>query len=60
MRVTILGAGAGGEANRRIQAPGSLAHRYDPEDFGHSPLRFMVFAMIAGLDRDEWIAKAGS
>jgi len=53
MRVTILGAGARGEAKRRVQAPGSLAHRYDLEGFGHGLLRFMVFAMIAGLDRDE-------
>jgi opine dehydrogenase len=39
----------GGEANRRIKAPGSLAHRYYLEDFGHGLLPFMVFATIAGV-----------
>jgi opine dehydrogenase len=38
---------AGGEANRRIKAPPSLAHRYYVEDFGHGLLPFLVFAEIA-------------
>jgi opine dehydrogenase len=38
---------AGGEANRRIKAPPSLAHRYYLEDFGHGLLPFMAFAEIA-------------
>jgi opine dehydrogenase len=40
---------AGGEANRRIKAPGSLAPRYYLEDFGHGLLPFMAFAGIAGV-----------
>jgi opine dehydrogenase len=40
---------SGGEANRRIKAPSSLAHRYYVEDFGHGLLPFMVFAGIAGV-----------
>ena len=40
---------AAGEANRRIQAPGSLTHRYYLEDFGHGLLPFMAFAEIAGV-----------
>jgi opine dehydrogenase len=40
---------SGGEANRRIKAPGSLAHRYYLEDFGHGLLPFIVFAQIAGV-----------
>jgi opine dehydrogenase len=40
---------AGGEANRRIKAPGSLDHRYYLEDFGHGLLPFLAFAGIAGV-----------
>jgi len=40
---------AGGEANRRIKAPPSLAHRYYLEDFGHGLLPFMAFADVAGV-----------
>lgn len=40
---------SGGEANKRIKAPDSLAHRYYHEDFGHGLLPFMVFAGIAGV-----------
>lgn len=36
-----------GEANRRIKAPPSLAHRYYLEDFGHGLLPLMAFADIA-------------
>lgn len=39
---------AGGEANRRIKAPGSLEHRYYREDFGHGLLPFLELAAIAG------------
>ena len=38
-----------GEANRRIKAPGSLAHRYYREDFGHGLLPFLAFAAIASV-----------
>lgn len=38
---------SGGEANRNIKAPGSLAHRYYLEDFGHGLLPFTEFAAIA-------------
>jgi opine dehydrogenase len=38
---------AGGEANRRIKAPDSLAHRYYLEDFGHGLLPLIEFASIA-------------
>jgi opine dehydrogenase len=41
---------AGGEANRRIRAPDSLAHRYYVEDFGHGLTPFLVFARIAGVE----------
>lgn len=40
---------AAGEANRRIKAPDSLAHRYYLEDFGHGVLPFMELASIAGV-----------
>jgi opine dehydrogenase len=40
---------AGGAANSRIKAPGSLDHRYYLEDFGHGLLPFMAFAEIAGV-----------
>ena len=41
---------AAGEANRRIKAPQSLAHRYYREDFGHGLLPFLALAEIAGVD----------
>lgn len=40
---------SGGEANSRIKAPGSLAHRYYLEDFGHGMLPLMELAAIAGV-----------
>jgi opine dehydrogenase len=40
---------AGGAANSRIKAPGSLAHRYYREDFGHGLLPFLALATIAGV-----------
>jgi opine dehydrogenase len=40
---------SGGEANRGIKAPDSLAHRYYREDFGHGLLPFLAFAAIAGV-----------
>lgn len=40
---------AAGEANRRIKAPDSLAHRYYAEDFGHGLVPFLVYAEIAGV-----------
>jgi opine dehydrogenase len=46
----LAGAIAAGEANRRIKAPDSLAHRYYREDFGHGLLPFTVLARIAGLE----------
>jgi opine dehydrogenase len=41
---------AAGEANRRIRAPDSLAHRYYREDFGHGLLPFIELAGIAGVE----------
>ncbi|MBR0836930.1 NAD/NADP octopine/nopaline dehydrogenase family protein [Bradyrhizobium manausense] len=41
---------AGGEANRRIKGPDSLASRYYKEDFGHGLLPFLEFARIADVD----------
>jgi opine dehydrogenase len=41
---------AAGEANRRIKAPDSLAHRYYREDFGHGLLPFIELASIAGIE----------
>lgn len=38
---------ASGEANRRIKAPDSVAHRYYLEDFGHGLLPFLALASIA-------------
>jgi opine dehydrogenase len=46
----LAGAIAAGEANRRIKAPDSLAHRYYREDFGHGLLPFTVLAGVAGVD----------
>jgi opine dehydrogenase len=40
---------AGGEANSRIKAPGSLEHRYYLEDFAHGLLPFIEFARIANV-----------
>lgn len=40
---------AGGEANSRIKAPGSLEHRYYLEDFAHGLLPFIEFARIADV-----------
>ena len=45
----IVAAISSGEANRRIKAPGSLAHRYYGEDFGHGLLPFTALAAIAGV-----------
>ena len=44
----LAAAIASGEANRRIKAPDSLAHRYYREDFGHGLLPFTALAAIAG------------
>ena len=38
-----------GEANKRIKAPESLAHRYYREDFGYGLLPFLELASIAGV-----------
>jgi opine dehydrogenase len=45
----LVAAISSGEANRRIKAPDSLAHRYYREDFGHGLLPFTVLAGIAGV-----------
>ena len=45
----LAAAISSGEANRRIKAPGSLAHRYYGEDFGHGLLPFTALAAIAGV-----------
>src|SRR6185295_8488137 len=42
----IAGAISAGEANRRIKAPDSFAHRYYREDFGHGLLPFTALAAI--------------
>jgi len=41
---------AAGEANSRIMAPDSLAHRYYTEDFAHGLVPFLALAGIAGVD----------
>jgi opine dehydrogenase len=46
----LAAAIAGGEANRRIKAPDSLAHRYYREDFGHGLLPFTALAAVAWVD----------
>ncbi len=46
----LVGAIASGEANRRIKAPDSLAHRYYREDFGHGLLPFAALAAIGGVE----------
>lgn len=40
---------ATGEANKRIKAPESFAHRYYREDFGHGLLPFLELASIADV-----------
>ena len=45
----IAAAIAAGAANRRIKAPGSLAHRYYVEDFGHGLVPFLALAAVAGV-----------
>lgn len=46
----VAGAVSAGEANRRIRAPDSFAHRYYLEDFGHGLLPFLEFAAVARVD----------
>jgi opine dehydrogenase len=46
----LAAAIAAGEANRRIKAPSSLAHRYYREDFGHGLWPFTVFAAVAEVE----------
>jgi opine dehydrogenase len=46
----LVGAIAGGEANRRIKAPDTLEHRYYREDFGHGLLPFTALAAVAGIN----------
>jgi opine dehydrogenase len=46
----FVGAITTGEANRRIKAPDSLAHRYYREDFGHGLLPFGALAAIAQVE----------
>ncbi len=46
----LVGAIAASQANRRIKAPASLAHRYYREDFGHGLLPFTVLAAIAEVE----------
>lgn len=41
---------SGGEANRRIKGPDSLAHRYYQEDFAYGLTPFLAFAAIAGVE----------
>ena len=41
---------AGGEANRTIKAPDSLAHRYYAEDFGYGLVPLLEFARIGGVE----------
>lgn len=45
----LVTAIAGGRANSRIKAPGSLSHRYYVEDFGHGLVPFLALAHIAGV-----------
>jgi len=46
----FVAAIASGEANRRIKAPNSFAHRYYQEDFCYGLLPFTVLAKIGGVD----------
>jgi opine dehydrogenase len=41
---------AGGEANSRIRAPGSLDHRYYAEDFGYGLVPMLELARIGGVE----------
>jgi opine dehydrogenase len=41
---------AGGEANKTIKAPDSLAHRYYAEDFGYGLVPLLEFARIGGVE----------
>ncbi len=41
---------AGGEANRTIKAPDSLAHRYYAEDFGYGLVPLLELARIGGVE----------
>ena len=41
---------AGGEANRAIKAPDSLAHRYYAEDFGYGLVPLLELARIGGVE----------
>ncbi len=41
---------AGGEANRTIRAPDSLAHRYYAEDFGYGLVPLLELARIGGVE----------
>ncbi len=45
----LVAAISGGQANQRIKAPDSLAHRYYLEDFGHGLVPFMALAAAAGV-----------
>lgn len=45
----LVGAIAGGTANRTIKAPDSLQHRYYLEDFGHGLVPFIALAQVAGV-----------
>ena len=46
----FVSAISSGEANRRIKAPNSLAHRYYQEDFCYGLLPFTVLANVGGVD----------
>lgn len=46
----LVGAIAGGEANKKIKAPDSLEHRYYLEDFGHGLVPFVAIANAAAVD----------
>ncbi len=45
----LVAAIGSGEANRRIKAPDTLAHRYYIEDFGHGLLPFLALAAAAAV-----------
>jgi opine dehydrogenase len=46
----LAAAISSGEANRRIKAPDSLAHRYYREDFAYALVPFTALAAIAGVE----------
>jgi opine dehydrogenase len=46
----LRGAIAGGEANKTIKAPESLAHRYYTEDFGYGLVPLLELARIGGVE----------